>query len=160
MKYNKPKKCPLACWDKDKDFEKEKNLVEDINKVNCKCFVPEYMLRYCLHPNASGDCPEVFSNAPNYTFCKIFSEWWWKGKKKRINNSKRKPVDSRLRHEVFKRDGYKCVECGATNMDKVLHADHILPVSQGGKDELNNLQTLCEDCNLAKSNKNWKGGQK
>jgi 5-methylcytosine-specific restriction endonuclease McrA len=29
-----------------------------------------------------------------------------------------------------------------------LHADHILAVSNGGKTTLNNLQTLCQDCNL------------
>ncbi len=77
---------------------------------------------------------------------------------KKKNNNKRNPLDSRLRHECFKRDGYKCLECGATNKDKVLHCDHIVPVSQGGSDELDNLQTLCENCNLAKSNKKWEGG--
>lgn len=67
--------------------------------------------------------------------------------------SKRNPIESRLRHEVFKRDGYKCKECGKGKEQSVLHADHIVPVSQGGSDELSNLQTLCAECNLAKSNK-------
>ncbi len=71
------------------------------------------------------------------------------------NDNKRKPIDSILRHECFKRDNYKCVECGNSNKESILHADHILPVSQGGTDELSNLQTLCEGCNLAKSNKKW-----
>ena len=71
---------------------------------------------------------------------------------------KRKPIPGVLRHEVFKRDGYMCVECGATKQDGRLHVDHIIPVSQGGSNELSNLQTLCEDCNLAKSNRAWKGG--
>lgn len=79
--------------------------------------------------------------------------------KKETNKSKRKPLDTRLRHEVFKRDNYKCKECGATNKEKTLHADHILPVSQGGCDELSNLQTLCDDCNLAKYNKKFIGGE-
>jgi 5-methylcytosine-specific restriction enzyme A len=73
-------------------------------------------------------------------------------------NDKRNPIDSKLRHEVFKRDDYKCKECGATNKEKILHVDHILPVAQGGTDELSNLQTLCSDCNLSKSNKKWDGG--
>lgn len=73
--------------------------------------------------------------------------------------SKRDPIESRLRHEVFKRDGYKCVECNKDKEETTLHADHILPVSQGGADELENLQTLCQACNFAKSNRKWKGGK-
>lgn len=72
---------------------------------------------------------------------------------------KRNPIESRLRHEVFKRDDYQCKECRKSNKESTLHADHILPVSQGGTDELDNLQTLCQACNLAKSNRNWKGGK-
>ena len=57
-----------------------------------------------------------------------------------------------LRHEVFKRDNYTCVECGARKDDgATLHVDHKIPVSKGGTDELDNLQTLCSDCNLNKS---------
>lgn len=58
-----------------------------------------------------------------------------------------------LRKEVFKRDGNRCVQCGAKKEDgATLHVDHIIPVSKGGTDELDNLQTLCSDCNLNKSN--------
>lgn len=78
-----------------------------------------------------------------------------KGFLKSQRKKTRDPIESRLRHEVFKRDGYKCIECGKTNKDTTLHVDHILPVAQGGKDELENLQTLCQACNLAKSNKCW-----
>jgi len=77
---------------------------------------------------------------------------------KKNNSKKRDPIETRLRHEVFKRDNYKCIECGKSNKDTTLHADHILPVSQGGTDELENLQTLCQACNLAKSNRKWDGG--
>ena len=54
---------------------------------------------------------------------------------------KRDPIESRLRHEVFKRDSYKCLECGKTNKKTTLHVDHIVPVAQNGTDELDNLQT-------------------
>lgn len=33
-----------------------------------------------------------------------------------------------------------------------LHVDHIKPWSKGGTTEYGNLQTLCEKCNLGKSN--------
>jgi CO dehydrogenase/acetyl-CoA synthase alpha subunit len=76
-----------------------------------------------------------------------------------INYSKRNPISKAIRHEVLKRDNYKCVECGATKENQPLEIDHIIPVSQGGFDEINNLQTLCFLCNRAKGNRAWKGGK-
>lgn len=51
--------------------------------------------------------------------------------------------------EVFARDGFKCVKCGETSG---LTLDHIMPRSDGGSDELANLQTLCLSCNGKKGN--------
>ena len=69
-----------------------------------------------------------------------------KSKRQRTN------IPRGMRHEVFKRDGYRCVECGASKYDgATLHVDHKIPVSKGGTDELSNLQTLCSECNLNKS---------
>ena len=66
----------------------------------------------------------------------------------------REPSKS-LRFDVFKRDGYKCVICGRSPVTHSvdLHVDHIKPYSLGGETFLENLQTLCSDCNLGKSNK-------
>ena len=53
------------------------------------------------------------------------------------------------------RDG-RCVFCGRSPaMDKgvVLHIDHKMPFSKGGTTSLDNLQTLCYECNLGKGNK-------
>jgi len=58
-----------------------------------------------------------------------------------------------LRFKVFMRDRFRCVACGrspATNLNTELHADHILAVANVGKTTLENLQTLCQDCNLGK----------
>jgi predicted restriction endonuclease len=73
----------------------------------------------------------------------------------RNTRPKRNPIPGVLRHEVFRRDGYRCRECGATNHETSLEVDHIIPVSQGGTDELGNLQTLCTPCNRAKGNRTW-----
>lgn len=78
---------------------------------------------------------------------------------KKTPRRKRKPLTKSIKHEVLKRDNYKCVECGAIKEDTTLHVDHIVPVAQGGSDELDNLQTLCKSCNLSKSNRAWKGGE-
>lgn len=70
----------------------------------------------------------------------------------------RKRIPRNLRHNVFKRDNYRCVECGATNDFTMLTLDHIVPRSEGGEDNEDNLQTLCIKCNLEKGNASWKGG--
>lgn len=60
----------------------------------------------------------------------------------------------RLRFMVNRRDRFTCKACGrspATNPGVVLHVDHIVPWSKGGETTLDNLQTLCEVCNIGKS---------
>lgn len=65
-------------------------------------------------------------------------------------------VSLSLRLEVLSRDKFRCVFCGkspATDIGTKLHIDHIMPFANGGKSILENLQTLCEECNLGKSNR-------
>jgi 5-methylcytosine-specific restriction endonuclease McrA len=49
-----------------------------------------------------------------------------------------------LRRIVYARDGYRCMNCGASGVE--LHAHHIVPLSRGGTNNLTNLTTLCERC--------------
>lgn len=61
----------------------------------------------------------------------------------------------RTRFKILSRDNFKCVACGAspaTTHGLRLHVDHIVAWSKGGLTEEANLQTLCEPCNLGKSN--------
>jgi hypothetical protein len=61
----------------------------------------------------------------------------------------------RLRFRVLKRDNFTCRACGASpalQPGLSLHVDHITPWSLGGETIDENLQTLCEHCNLGKSN--------
>ena len=49
------------------------------------------------------------------------------------------------------------IHCGRESKDDVkLHIDHIIPYSKGGLTVENNLQTLCDECNLGKSNRHSK----
>ena len=60
----------------------------------------------------------------------------------------------RLKFLVMRRDRFKCRYCGrspASHTGVVLHLDHIIPWSQGGATSDENLQTLCDHCNLGKS---------
>lgn len=61
--------------------------------------------------------------------------------------NKRKAIPPKIRAEIFRRDKHACLSCGATSD---LSIDHIVPVSKGGRNDLDNLQTLCMSCNLAK----------
>ncbi len=69
-------------------------------------------------------------------------------------NLERVKMSKSLRYDILKRDGFRCQLCGKTTEDGVkLHVDHIVPVAKGGKTEKSNLRTLCEVCNLGKSDK-------
>ena len=67
----------------------------------------------------------------------------------------RRKMNDSLRYDVMRRDGFRCVLCGRSAAEDgvKLHVDHIIPVSKGGKTEPGNLRTLCENCNLGKSDK-------
>lgn len=70
------------------------------------------------------------------------------------NDAEHAKVTRAMRYDVLRRDGFRCVRCGRGREDGVkLHVDHIVPVSRGGKSTMDNLQTLCEDCNCGKGNK-------
>ena len=73
----------------------------------------------------------------------------------RFMYEQRRLMTDSLRYDVMKRDGFRCVLCGATTKeDNVkLHVDHIIPIAKGGKTELSNLRPLCERCNLGKRDK-------
>ena len=59
-----------------------------------------------------------------------------------------------LRYDIMKRDNFRCVLCGRTANEGVkLHVDHIVPVAKGGLTVPDNLRTLCDQCNLGKSDK-------
>lgn len=61
-----------------------------------------------------------------------------------------------LRYKALVLNGAVCQCCGATRNDGIkLHVDHIKPRSKFPhlQLDLTNLQILCEDCNLGKSNK-------
>ena len=71
----------------------------------------------------------------------------------RRNKTSRDP-SWRLRFLVNRRDRFTCRACGrspATHSGVVLHVDHIIAWSKGGETVLENLQTLCMECNIGKS---------
>lgn len=68
-----------------------------------------------------------------------------------LHPERRRIIPTEIKLQVWKRDGGRCVECGATDE---LHFDHILPYSKGGTSiKAENVQLLCARHNLQKSNK-------
>src|SRR5262249_46282887 len=53
----------------------------------------------------------------------------------------REPIPERVRHEVWRRDGGQCVDCGSRER---LEFDHIVPWSKGGSNTARNLELRCE----------------
>ena len=78
------------------------------------------------------------------------------GEPRRHQVAPRGPRDPslRLRFRVMLRDNFRCRSCGrspATHVGVVLHVDHVEPWAKNGPTTYENLQTLCSDCNLGKS---------
>jgi len=60
-------------------------------------------------------------------------------------------VSKKLRFEVFKRDNFTCQYCGRQTPNVILEIDHIVPTSQAGDDDIQNLITSCFECNRGKA---------
>lgn len=67
------------------------------------------------------------------------------------SRDRKRGASNRERFLVFLRDGFKCVYCGNSVSDGAkLHCDHREPRAKGGKSQIDNYQTLCDQCNLGK----------
>ena len=70
----------------------------------------------------------------------------------------KRSIPLKLRYEVLKRDSFSCVKCGQspakTPGPVTLHVDHKVPESRGGPATMENLCTLCAECNLGKGHTN------
>jgi len=64
----------------------------------------------------------------------------------------RSSLTSRRMAPLVKRDGSRCVYCGWSGGDygQWLVADHVVPVCQGGTDDVDNLVLACNSCNSRK----------
>jgi 5-methylcytosine-specific restriction endonuclease McrA len=63
----------------------------------------------------------------------------------------KKPIPSRK--NIFVRDGFRCLYCGARAPKAVLELEHIVPKSKGGPSSWENLCAACHPCNQKKGDK-------
>lgn len=57
-----------------------------------------------------------------------------------------------LRRAVVERDGAICWLCGKAIVG-IVSLDHVVPVSFGGNDDIENLRPSCLACNVARGNR-------
>jgi 5-methylcytosine-specific restriction enzyme A len=77
---------------------------------------------------------------------------------KRIRRNLRADISPGKRYRIYERDDYTCQgPCGRRLPPEhpghlELTLDHRVPISKGGRNNDDNLQTMCRDCNEAKGN--------
>lgn len=54
---------------------------------------------------------------------------------------------------------YECARCGIDGRDVKLELDHVIPVAEGGADDIGNAQWLCPACHKPKTQAEAKRGQ-
>lgn len=124
-----------------------------INQKNQLLFHEALTIRLPSRPELGESHFSVYSTHEDLIKNKI-NQYWQKLKlqinnhfKTKKQNTTRNRLPKGIRHEVFKKDNFRCVWCGKNNTITSLEIDHIIPIAKGGTDELSNLRTLCVDCN-------------
>ncbi|PJE24742.1 MAG: HNH endonuclease [Mycobacterium sp.] len=69
------------------------------------------------------------------------------------------PAWRRVRRQARTDLEYQCAGCGADGQDVRLELDHVVPAAEGGADDIDNAQWLCEACHKPKTQAEAKRGQ-
>lgn len=61
-------------------------------------------------------------------------------------------IEPHIKRRIYDRQNGLCAYCGQHRNIKYMTVDHIIPLSKGGTDEIDNLQCTCKLCNRLKDN--------
>ena len=137
-----------------KKFQKIENRVLNDSIHKRKEFLIKLKLEVYYRSNAGKVNETRYGNYSFEDLVKLYKEWQNGNKYEETIKQERKIMNDDIRYNVLKRDNFTCKLCGISAKDEAkLHVDHIIPVSKGGKTIMSNLQTLCDRCNMGKSNK-------
>jgi hypothetical protein len=67
-----------------------------------------------------------------------------------VDKPKKRHLSKEEREQLFRRDDYTCLSCGAKGRGIELQPDHIIPFDFGGETTVDNSQALCSVCNNRK----------
>ena len=126
--------------------EKQQNILKNVSNINS-----DLLSKVEKYKNENETIIEFIESAILKSLPKEIST---QEKLKKIN--RRRSINDTTRYAVLERAGFKCQCCGMKplkNNDVILHIDHIIPYSLGGSDSIDNLQVLCDKCNISKRNK-------
>jgi len=103
----------------------------------------QFMYQFRLH--VCDSCAEGVANLWYEAHSGEFLTW--PNPQKSAKSPTRKQLSATTMLAVWRRDGFRCVKCDAT---EDLTVDHIKARANGGADDMQNLQTLCRTCNCRK----------
>lgn len=138
----------------DKKFEKIETII--LNKIILKKddFVITIKLKVYYKSNGGNVYDKREGTRTYEELINLYNRWKSGNKFEVTKKQERQIMNDNIRYNVLRRDNFTCQKCGATVQDGVkLEVDHIIPVSKGGKTNMNNLQTLCNRCNKGKCDK-------
>jgi hypothetical protein len=139
-KYNYPRK---YCSDKCLYMYKREKILKKAKEK----YIPR--ITFIKSKEKCLNCGITFiKNQPNHIYCSKNCGVEYYKKNSNLYNTLLK-----MRFELFKRDNFQCQYCGRTPVkDKCkLVIDHIIPRNLYGTNDVTNLITCCEECNLGKS---------
>jgi 5-methylcytosine-specific restriction endonuclease McrA len=131
-----------------------------------------------------GSVRHVAAMNPISKFIKVIQNWlaeqkrereYWQSHDKLYAGGGRQSQEwQRLRSQTLRRDHYRCVQCGRsgrfpkrsrwepfvpTGPYVGLHVHHVRPLSRGGSNNPENLQTLCIRCHETETGRPLKGAR-
>lgn len=119
--------------------------------AGCNCMY--YISQTKFHRNkrwcGNDDCKDVID-------IKVRHHNFKKAQKKIEKGTFRHGVGSELRECIKLRDDFTCRLCVNKLETNELQVHHIVPVSDGGNDELINLVLLCHNCHTSLHKDDWK----
>lgn len=59
-------------------------------------------------------------------------------------------IESHRKNKIYEKQNGLCAYCGRRRSRKRMTIDHIIPLSKGGTDDMDNLQCTCKMCNYLK----------